>query len=87
MCPIRLAGVRGKRGISYCDFYFISSPSSSAPECAAQPAAMHSTLNRVQSAFGFFTTITFFVAALTALSVLLYPANPTTSVKLTNIQV
>ncbi|TGZ82740.1 signal peptidase 22 kDa subunit [Ascodesmis nigricans] len=48
---------------------------------------MHSTAVRIQNAFGFFTTIAFFVAALTALSTILYPANPSASINLRNIKV
>ncbi|KAF9887306.1 Signal peptidase complex subunit [Aspergillus nanangensis] len=38
---------------------------------------MHSSLNRVQAVFGFFTTVAMFVAGVAALSVLLYPADAT----------
>ncbi|PGH11895.1 hypothetical protein AJ79_04587 [Helicocarpus griseus UAMH5409] len=48
---------------------------------------MHSALNRVQSVFGFFTTVAFVLGALTALTVVLHPADPVTSVELSNIQV
>lgn len=49
---------------------------------------MHSSLNRAQAVFGFFTTVAFFVGALAALSVLLHPADDvTTSVELKNVQV
>ncbi|KAA8643033.1 hypothetical protein EYZ11_003643 [Aspergillus tanneri] len=36
---------------------------------------MHSSLNRAQAVFGFFTTVALFVAGAAALSVLLYPAH------------
>ncbi|KAK2814141.1 hypothetical protein FQN50_000545 [Emmonsiellopsis sp. PD_5] len=48
---------------------------------------MHSALNRVQSVFGFFTTVAFVLASLTALSVVLHPAAPETSVEVANVQV
>ncbi|KAK2779522.1 hypothetical protein FQN53_001345 [Emmonsiellopsis sp. PD_33] len=48
---------------------------------------MHSALNRVQSVFGFFTTVAFVLASLTALSVVLHPAAPATSVEVSNVQV
>ncbi|PYH42686.1 signal peptidase complex subunit SPC3 [Aspergillus saccharolyticus JOP 1030-1] len=49
---------------------------------------MHSTLNRAQAVFGFFTTVALFVAGLAALSVLLYPTDGVTSqVKLKDVKV
>ncbi|PYH78494.1 microsomal signal peptidase subunit [Aspergillus uvarum CBS 121591] len=49
---------------------------------------MHSTLNRAQAVFGFFTTVALFVAGLAALSVLLYPTDGVTSqVKLRDVKV
>ncbi|GAD96852.1 microsomal signal peptidase subunit (gp23), putative [Paecilomyces variotii No. 5] len=49
---------------------------------------MHSTINRAQAVFGFFTTVALTVAAAIALSVLLYPADDVTSnVELKNVQV
>jgi hypothetical protein len=36
---------------------------------------MHSTLNRAQAVFGFFTTVALFVAGFAALSVLLFPTD------------
>ncbi|PGH32354.1 hypothetical protein GX50_04834 [[Emmonsia] crescens] len=48
---------------------------------------MHSALNRVQSVFGFFTTVAFLLGALTALTAVLSPADPVTNVELSNIQV
>ena len=48
---------------------------------------MHSTLVRVQNVFGFFTTVAFCTALLTALSVLLIPQHPRASVELRNVQV
>ncbi|OGE57125.1 hypothetical protein PENARI_c002G08325 [Penicillium arizonense] len=49
---------------------------------------MHSSLNRVQSVFGFFTTVALVVSALAAVSVLLFPADAATaSVQLKNVQV
>lgn len=49
---------------------------------------MHSSLNRLQSVFGSFTTIAFVVATAAALSVLLFPTDTTTtSVQLKNVQV
>lgn len=50
--------------------------------------AMHSSLNRLQAVFGFFTTVALFVAGVAALSVLLFPADDVTStVDLKNVQV
>lgn len=49
-------------------------------------ATMHSTLVRAQNVFGFFTTVAFCTALLTALSVLLSPQNPSASIELRNIQ-
>ncbi|KAJ5318011.1 hypothetical protein PENANT_c004G00326 [Penicillium antarcticum] len=49
---------------------------------------MHSSLNRVQSVFGFFTTVALVVSALAAVSVVLFPADTTTAaVELKNVQV
>jgi hypothetical protein len=49
---------------------------------------MHSSLNRAQGVFGFFTTVALFVAAVAALSVLLYPAHDAKAeVALKNVQV
>ncbi|RAK80348.1 signal peptidase complex subunit SPC3 [Aspergillus fijiensis CBS 313.89] len=49
---------------------------------------MHSTLNRAQAVFGFFTTVALFVAGLAALSVLLFPTDGVTSqVKLRDVKV
>jgi len=48
---------------------------------------MHSTLVRAQNVFGFFTTVAFFVAALTAVSVFLYPVAPTAEVDIRNVKV
>lgn len=49
---------------------------------------MHSSLNRLQSVFGFFTTVALVVAGLAAVSVLLFPTDATTaSVQLKNVQV
>ncbi|OJJ69402.1 hypothetical protein ASPBRDRAFT_57080 [Aspergillus brasiliensis CBS 101740] len=49
---------------------------------------MHSTLNRAQGVFGFFTTVALFVAGLAALSVFLYPTDDvTSSVKLRDVKV
>jgi hypothetical protein len=49
---------------------------------------MHSSLNRVQSVFGFFTTVALVVSALAAVSVLLFPADAATaSVQVKNLQV
>ncbi|KAJ5182982.1 Signal peptidase 22kDa subunit [Penicillium capsulatum] len=49
---------------------------------------MHSSLNRVQSVFGFFTTVALVVAGVAALSVLLFPTEDiTASVQLKNVQV
>ncbi|KAL1886091.1 Signal peptidase complex subunit [Paecilomyces lecythidis] len=49
---------------------------------------MHSTINRAQAVFGFFTTVALTVAAAIALSVLLYSADDvTSSVELKNVQV
>lgn len=49
---------------------------------------MHSSLNRVQAVFGFFTTVALCVAAVAALSVLLLPADAARAdVELKNVQV
>ncbi|PLN77673.1 putative microsomal signal peptidase subunit [Aspergillus taichungensis] len=40
---------------------------------------MHSSLNRLQAVFGFFTTVALFVAGFAALSVLLYPGDDATA--------
>ncbi|RAH80564.1 putative microsomal signal peptidase subunit [Aspergillus japonicus CBS 114.51] len=49
---------------------------------------MHSTLNRAQAVFGFFTTVALVVAGLAALSVLLYPTDGVTSqVQLRDVKV
>ena len=50
---------------------------------------MHSTIVRVQNCFGFFTTVAFCTALLTALSVLCLPQSPSASVEpvLRNVQV
>ena len=48
---------------------------------------MHSTLVRAQNVFGFFTTVAFCVAAVTALSVLLAPQTPNARIALRNVQV
>jgi signal peptidase complex subunit 3 len=48
---------------------------------------MHSTLVRVQTAFGFFTSAAFAVAAAIAISVLLIPQAPSASLELKNVQV
>lgn len=48
---------------------------------------MHSSLVRVQNVFGFFTTVAFTIASLTALSVLFFPHNPSASIAIRNIQV
>lgn len=49
---------------------------------------MHSSLNRVQAVFGFFTTVALVVAGLAALSTLLFPtADTSAAVSLKNVQV
>jgi hypothetical protein len=48
---------------------------------------MHSSLVRVQTAFGFFTSAAFAVAAAIAISVLLIPQAPSASLELKNVQV
>ena len=49
---------------------------------------MHSSLNRAQAVFGFFTSVALFVAGVAALSVLFFPAdNVTSEVELKNVQV
>ncbi|KAJ5908551.1 Signal peptidase 22kDa subunit [Penicillium taxi] len=49
---------------------------------------MHSSLNRAQAVFGFFTTVALAVAGLAALSTLLFPTDSTTaSVSLKNVNV
>lgn len=48
---------------------------------------MHSTLVRAQNVFGFFTTVAFCTAILTALSVLLATQEPSAKIELRNVQV
>ncbi|EAA66797.1 hypothetical protein AN9460.2 [Aspergillus nidulans FGSC A4] len=49
---------------------------------------MHSTLNRAQAVFGFFTTVALFVAGFAALSVLLFPTDKiNTEVSLRDVKV
>ncbi|CAF9922585.1 hypothetical protein IMSHALPRED_005709 [Imshaugia aleurites] len=48
---------------------------------------MHSTLVRAQNVFGFFTTVAFCTAILTALSVLLTAQEPSAKIELRNVQV
>ncbi|KAI5812491.1 signal peptidase subunit-domain-containing protein [Pyronema omphalodes] len=48
---------------------------------------MHSTSVRVQNVFGFFTTVAFVVAFLTALTAVLYPATPTATVDVVSVRV
>lgn len=49
---------------------------------------MHSSLNRLQAVFGFFTSVALCVAGIAALSVLLFPADDVTSaVDVKNVQV
>ena len=48
---------------------------------------MHSSSVRVQNVFGFFTTVSFFVALLTALSVVFYPISTTATVDVQNVRV
>ena len=48
---------------------------------------MHSTLVRAQNVFGFFTTVAFCTAILTALSTLIIPQNPHADIELRNVQV
>ncbi|KAL4939274.1 hypothetical protein BDV06DRAFT_199278 [Aspergillus oleicola] len=49
---------------------------------------MHSTLNRAQAVFGFFTTVALFVAGFAALSVLLFPTdNVTADVRVKDVKV
>lgn len=48
---------------------------------------MHSSLNRLQAVFGFFTTVALVVACLAAVSVVLFPSDATASVSLKNVQV
>ncbi|KAA8900863.1 signal peptidase subunit-domain-containing protein [Sphaerosporella brunnea] len=48
---------------------------------------MHSSAVRLQNVFGFFTTVSFFVAFLTAISVLLYPASPSADVSVSKVKV
>lgn len=51
------------------------------------PPKMHSTLVRAQNVFGFFTTVAFCTAILTALSVLLTVQEPSAKIELRNVQV
>lgn len=48
---------------------------------------MHSSLARVQNVFGFFTTVTFSIAALVALSSAFFPANPTATIDVREFRV
>ena len=48
---------------------------------------MHSSLVRVQTVFGFFTSAAFAVAAAIAVSVLLIPQAPSASLQLKSVQV
>ncbi|KAI9697508.1 MAG: hypothetical protein M1820_007774 [Bogoriella megaspora] len=48
---------------------------------------MHTTLNRLQNVFGFFTTVACCVAALIAISVVVAPQAPSASLKLNDVQV
>ena len=48
--------------------------------------SMHSTLIRAQNVFGFFTTVAFCTAILTALSVLLANQEPSAKIELRNVQ-
>ncbi len=48
---------------------------------------MHSTLVRAQNVFGFFTTVAFCTAILTAFSVLITPQDPSASIQLRNVEV
>ncbi|KAL8639965.1 MAG: hypothetical protein Q9228_003067 [Teloschistes exilis] len=48
---------------------------------------MHSALVRVQTVFGFFTTVAFCAAIVVALSVTLIPQTPSASLELRNVQV
>lgn len=48
---------------------------------------MHSALNRAQGVFGFFTTLAAVLGLLTAVSVVVYPGEPVSSVELANVQV
>ena len=50
-------------------------------------ATMHSTLVRAQNVFGFFTTVAFCTAILTALSVLFIAQEPSAKIELRNVQV
>lgn len=50
--------------------------------------AMHSSLNRLQAVFGFFTSVALCIAGVAALSVLLFPADDVTSeLDVKNVQV
>nr|POE87511.1 signal peptidase complex subunit spc3 [Quercus suber] len=48
---------------------------------------MHSSANRIQQAFGFFTSVAFAVAAVVAVSVLLSPQAPSAKLRLKDVQV
>lgn len=48
---------------------------------------MHSTIVRAQNVFGFFTTVTFAVAALIACSDILAPRTPSANVTVKDVQV
>ncbi|KAF2096153.1 signal peptidase 22 kDa subunit [Rhizodiscina lignyota] len=48
---------------------------------------MHSTLVRGQNVFGFFTTVAFSIAAVIAVSVFLFPQNPSAKLQMRNVQV
>lgn len=48
---------------------------------------MYNSLNRVQTTFGFFTTVAFFLAAFIAASDLIAPRTPSGTIKAENVQV
>ncbi|EEQ29039.1 Signal peptidase complex subunit [Microsporum canis] len=48
---------------------------------------MHSVTTRFQGVFGYLTTVALVLGAVIAASVFLHPADPTTSIKLSNVQV
>ena len=48
---------------------------------------MHSVSTRFQSVFGFLTTVALVLGAIIAASDFLHPAEPTTSIKVSNVQV
>jgi len=54
---------------------------------AGKRAKMHTTLVRAQNVFGFFTTVVSVVAVLMAISVVVFPTDPSADIAIRNVQV